>query len=164
VKYADGPTVEVDVLVEAPVERVWALVTDIELPARFSPEFCGATWLDDGAPRLAARFVGRNHHDALGDWETTSFVTRFEPNRAFAWDVSDPANPSSSWWFLLEEVDGGVRLRQGTRMGPARSGLSYAIDRMPDKEERIVARRLREYEANMRATVEGIKRLAEEGA
>jgi uncharacterized protein YndB with AHSA1/START domain len=163
VKYADGPTVEVDVLVAAPVERVWALVTDIDLPARFSPEFRGAQWLDDG-PRLAARFVGRNHHDALGEWETTSYVTRFEPPRAFRWDVSDPENPSSSWWFLLDEEDGGVRLRQGTRMGPARSGLSFAIDRMPDKEERIVARRLREFEANMRATVEGIKQLAEGGA
>jgi uncharacterized protein YndB with AHSA1/START domain len=162
-KYADGPTVEVDVLVAAPVERVWALVTDIDLPARFSPEFRGATWLDDG-PKLAARFVGRNHHDALGDWETTSFITRFEPHKAFRWDVSDPDNPSASWWFLLDEEDGGVRLRQGTRMGPARSGLSFAIDRMPDKEERIVARRLREFEENMRATVEGIKRLAEEPA
>jgi hypothetical protein len=49
-------------------------------------------------------------------------------------------------------------------MGPARSGLSLAIDRMPEKEERIVARRLREFEESMRATVEGIKRLAEDGA
>jgi hypothetical protein len=32
---------------------------------------------------------------------------------------------------------------------------------MPDKEERIVARRLQEWERNMRATVEGIKALAE---
>jgi hypothetical protein len=100
----------------------------------------------------------------MGEWETTSTVSRFEPPRAFAWDVSDPRNPSSSWWFLLDEEGAGVRLRQGTRMGPARSGLSLAIDRMPDKEERIVAHRLREFEENMRATVEGIKRLAEEGA
>jgi uncharacterized protein YndB with AHSA1/START domain len=162
VKYADGPTVEVEVLVRAPVERVWELVTDIELPARFSPEFIGASWLDDG-PRLNARFVGRNQHKAMGEWETTSTVTRYEPHQAFGWDVSDPADPSSSWWFLLDPTADGVRLRQGTRMGPARSGLSYAIDRMPDKEERIVARRLQEFEANMRATVEGIKRLAEDG-
>jgi hypothetical protein len=33
---------------------------------------------------------------------------------------------------------------------------------MPEKEERIVARRLEEWEANMRATLEGIKRLAEQ--
>jgi hypothetical protein len=32
---------------------------------------------------------------------------------------------------------------------------------MPEKEERIIARRLAEYETNMRATVDGIKGLAE---
>jgi len=46
-------------------------------------------------------------------------------------------------------------------MGPAPSGLTIAITAMPDKEERIVARRLEEYETNMRATLEGIKRVAE---
>ena len=162
-RYADGPTVEVEVLVHAPVERVWALVSDIELPARFSTEFLGAGWLDDG-PRLAARFVGRNRHEALGVWETTSTVTHYEPPRAFGWDVSDPANPSSSWWFRLDDGPDGVRLRQGMRMGPAPSGLSIAISAMPDKEERIVARRLAALERNMLATVEGIKQLAEAGA
>ncbi|WP_214407959.1 SRPBCC family protein [Pseudonocardia lacus] len=162
-KYADGPSVQVEVLVEAPVQRVWDLVTDIALPARFSAEFVGASWLDEG-PRLAARFVGRNRHEAFGEWETTSTVSRFEPMRAFGWAVADPDAPSATWWFELDDGPDGVLLRQGTRMGPGRSGLNVAIDRMPDKEERIVARRLREHEANMRATVEGIKQLAEEGA
>ena len=47
-------------------------------------------------------------------------------------------------------------------MGPAPSGLTPAIVAMPDKEERIVARRLREHEANMRLCVEGIRALAEQ--
>lgn len=161
VRYDDAPTVEVDVLIHAPVERVWALVIDIGLPARFSPEFLGATWLDDG-PAVGARFIGRNHHKAMGEWETTSVVSRYEPMRAFGWHVTDADNPSASWWFELEQEPDGVRLRQGARMGPAPSGLSIAITAMPDKEERIVARRLEEFEANMRATVEGIKQLAEE--
>jgi hypothetical protein len=136
------------------------LVSDINVPARFSTEFRGAIWLDD-TPCVGARFRGRNHHAALGEWETTSFVNRYELLRAFGWVVTDPDNPSSSWWFELEQEPGGVRLRQGTRMGPAPSGLTIAITAMPDKEERIVARRLAEYETNMRATVEGIKSVAE---
>jgi uncharacterized protein YndB with AHSA1/START domain len=163
VKYEDGPTVEVETLVHAPIEVVWELVTDIELPARFSSEFLGAQWID-GGPGPDARFVGRNHHDAMGEWETTSFVTRYEPHRAFAWAVTDPDNPSSSWWFELEQEADGVRVRQGTRMGPAPSGLTIAITAMPDKEERIVARRLEEFERNMRATLEGIRQLAESEA
>jgi uncharacterized protein YndB with AHSA1/START domain len=160
VKYADGPTVEVDVFVAASIERVWALVSDIELPARFSNEFLGACWLDDG-PVVGARFEGRNHHDAIGDWETTSFVARYEPPRAFEWAVTDLEQPSASWWFELVAESEGTRLRQGMRMGPAPSGLSIAINAMPDKEEKIVARRLAEHEQNIRATLDGIKQLAE---
>lgn len=161
-RYDDGPTVEVSTEIAAPAERVWALVTDIELPSRFSAEFLGATWVDADGPVVGARFVGRNHHDALGEWETTSYVTRLEPLRRFEWAVTDPESPSASWWFELEPLGPGqVVLRQATRMGPGRSGLNIAIDAMPDKEERIIARRLAEHERNMQATVDGVKRLAE---
>jgi hypothetical protein len=34
---------------------------------------------------------------------------------------------------------------------------------MPDKEERIVAKRLAEHRSNMQATIEGVKALAEAG-
>jgi hypothetical protein len=159
-RYADGPSVEVEILVHASVLAVWELVTDINLPARFSNEFRGAEWVEDG-PRLGARFVGRNWHRALGEWQTTSTVNRYEPPHLFGWCVSDPDNPSSSWWFELEEKPTGVRLRQGGRIGPAPSGLSIAITARPDKEERIVARRLSEFEANMKANLEGVKVLAE---
>jgi hypothetical protein len=163
VKYEQEPTTEVEVLVEAPIDAVWELVTDINLPARFSAEFRGAEWVDDG-PAVGARFVGRNWHKALGEWETTSIVSRYDPPRAFGWCVTDIHHPSASWWFELDEEPAGVRLRQGARIGPAPSGLSIAIAAMPDKEERIVARRLHEFEENMRATLEGIKKLAERSA
>ena len=160
-KYADGPTAQADVVIDAPIERVWELITDIELPARFSAEFLGAQWADE-TRGVGARFVGRNQHKAMGEWETVSFVSRYEPMRVFGWNVTDPDNPSSSWWFELEETDAGVRLWQRMRMGPAPSGLNMAIDAMPDKEERIIARRLEEHQVNMRATLDGIKELAEQ--
>jgi hypothetical protein len=47
------------------------------------------------------------------------------------------------------------------QLGPARSGLSFAIDRMPDKEQKIVFVRMREFEQNMTLTVKHIKELAE---
>lgn len=160
VRYADGPTVEVEAIVDAHVERVWSLVCDVNLGGRFSTEFRGARWIDDG-PALGARFLGRNEHPALGSWETTSWVNRYEPGRAFGWAVSDPDHPSATWWYTLEELTAGVRLCHGGRMGPAPSGLTIAISRMPDKEDRIVARRLEEWKRSMQATVEGIKALAE---
>jgi hypothetical protein len=164
VRYADGPTVEVDLLIEAAPAAVWPVVTDINLPARFSTEFLGAEWLDGAAGAgLGARFVGRNQHRAIGTWETTSFVVEYEPERGFGWAVTDPEFPSASWRFTLVPEDGGTRLRMWTRLGPAPSGLSIAIAAMPDKEERIVARRLEEHRRNMAATLEGIKEIVEGG-
>ncbi len=160
-RYADGPSVEVEVLVDAPMVTVWELISDINLPARFSNEFRGAEWIDDG-PRLGARFAGRNWHPALGEWQTTCIVNRYDPPNAFGWCVTDAEEPSSSWWFELDQEPAGVRVRQGGRMGPAPSGLNIAIAAMPDKEERIVGRRLGEFETNMRANLDGIKALAEQ--
>jgi Polyketide cyclase / dehydrase and lipid transport len=155
VKYADGPTVDVEVLVDASPAVVWALVSDIATPVRFSAELQETRWLDD------RRFVGHSRHPAIGEWETTCTVVSREPEREFGWLVGDPAHPSAAWRFTLEPVERGTRLRQWMRMGPAPSGLNLAIDARPDKEERIVARRLEEHRANMQTTVEGIKRLAE---
>ena len=162
-RYEEGPTAHAEVLIDAPLDRVWKLVTDINLPAQFSNELRGATWIDDG-PAMGARFAGRNWHQAMGEWETVSIVNRFEPMWEFGWCVTDVDEPSSTWWFELEQQPDGVRLSQRARMGPAPSGLSIAITAMPDKEERIVARRLEEVEANMRATLEGIKNLAEQAS
>jgi uncharacterized protein YndB with AHSA1/START domain len=160
-RYADTPTTDVDVVVDAPIERVWALITDINLPAHFSTEFEGAEWLDDG-PALGARFRGRNRHPASGAWETTSVVTRCDEPTTFEWAVGDADHPSAKWRFELAPEGDAVRLTQWCQIGPAPSGLTPAILAMPDKEERIVARRMEEFRTNMRATVEGIKQLAED--
>jgi len=162
-RYTDSPTAEVEVAISAPVERVWELVSDINLPARFSSEFRGAEWLD-GGPALGARFVGRNSHSAIGEWQTTCTLTRYEAQRAFEWAVGDLEQPAARWRFELEPTADGVRLRQWAQMGPGRSGLTPAIERMPEKEERIVARRLEEWRTNMAANLQGIKGLAEAGA
>ena len=46
-------------------------------------------------------------------------------------------------------------------IGPGRSGTSRAIEMNPDKEARVLRRRLGEVQANMERTVQGIKTLAE---
>lgn len=162
VRYADGPTVEVEVEVGAPPWVVWDLVTDIGLPARFSSEFQGAEWLDGAGPALGARFRGRNRHPAVGEWAVTCTVVDHQPGRRFGWLVGDPDAPAAAWRFELEPVAAGTRLRQWARMGPGPSGLTPMIEARPDREEQIVAGRCAEWRANMEATVAGIKALAEE--
>lgn len=162
-RYADKPTVEVPIVIAAPLERVWDLVSDIDLIPRTSPELQSVEWLDGrSGPGLGARFVGRNKHPAFGEWSTVSVVVEYEPPRVFAWAVGDPECPSTIWRFTLESRADGTLLRQWVQVGPGRSGLSFAIDRMPDKEQKIVFVRLRELEANMNSTLVAIKQLAED--
>ncbi|HYZ93475.1 MAG TPA: SRPBCC family protein [Actinomycetota bacterium] len=161
-RYADGPTAQVEIHIDAPPSRVWELVTDINLPARFSSEFQGAEWIEPATrAALGATFKGRNKHPAVGEWETTSYVVGCDPERLFAWQIGEGEEPGAQWRFELVPDGDGTLLKQWMRMGPGRSGLNAAIDAMPDKEERIIERRCEEHRRNMTATVEGIKALAE---
>ena len=160
--YADNPTVAAEVYIEAPPERVWGLVSDILLMPGLSSELQEAAWLDGAAgPAVGHRFTGRNAHPSLGEWETVSTVVECDQPRRFAWAVGDPAHPSATWRFTLRAEGTGTVLQQWMQMGPARSGLSFAIDAMPDKEQKIVFVRLREHETSMKHNLEVIKERAE---
>lgn len=160
---ADGPGTVVEVDIEAPIAEVWDVVTDIEFGARFSEEFLGARWADgvDG-PAVGAQFIGRNRHPAIGEWEVPCFVHRYVPEREFGWVTSDPDNPGARWCFELTSIAGATRLRYTLGLGPGPSGLTPAIAAMPEKEPRILFRRLEEHRANMQLVVDGVKSAVEQ--
>jgi hypothetical protein len=160
VRLADEPGTWAEIDIDAAPPRVWAVVIDLDAPAAFSEEFLGAHWVDPG-PALGASFVGRNRHPAIGTWEVTSFVDVYEEGRRFGWATVDRSNPGSRWRFDLEPVGSGTRLRFSMSIGPGPSGISIAIESMPDKESRILERRLVEHHANMVRTLEGFKAIAE---
>ena len=163
-RYADKPTVESSTWIDADPDRVWGLVSDIELMPTLSDELQSVEWVEGaGGPRIGARFVGHNEHDAFGQWSTTSHIVSFDQQREFAWAVGDPDNPAATWRFRLTPRDGGTTLAFWMQMGPAPSGRSAAIESMPDKEQKIVFVRMREFETAMGKTVAALKRLAEHG-
>ena len=157
---ADEPGTWAQITIEAPPERVWEIVSDVDTPAAFSEEFVGATWVD-GGPHLGASFLGRNRHPAIGEWEVASFVDVYDEGRAFGWATVDADNPGSRWRFTLAPDGKCTTLRFSVSIGPGPSGITMAITAMPDKEPRILHRRLAEHHANMVRTVDGIKHLAE---
>jgi hypothetical protein len=161
-RYSDCPTTTVELMIAAAPAAVWRLVCDIQLPARFSSEFDGGEWLDGASgPAPGARFTGRSHHPAVGEWETTSTICEYQPGQVLGWAVGDPGRPSARWRFTLAPEDGGTRAAQWMQIGPGPSYVSAAIDAMPGKESRILRRRLAEHRANMTLTLAGIKQLAE---
>lgn len=157
-RYRDQPTVEVTQLVACDVATAWGHVTDITLSARCSTELQSVEWLDgaDGV-RVGARFRGRSHHDALGTWETVCEVSEVEDERRWVYNVIGPEGVSASWGFEVEATSRGTLIRQWARMGPGPSGLSFGIAAQPDKEARIVSRRLSEWQQGMQANLDWIR-------
>ncbi|MEM7326335.1 MAG: SRPBCC family protein [Actinomycetota bacterium] len=162
VKYADGPTTEVQQDIAAGVEVVWPLLCDINLPADYSDEFQRAEWIDDG-PALGATFRGYNRHERVGEWDLVCTITDYVEQQVFEWSTGEPER-AARWRFDLTGTESGSRLRFSAEMGPGPSGLTPAIERMPDREEEIVARRLSEWTSNMERTVSGIRDRAEQSS
>ena len=159
-RFEDGPGAIAETDIAASPAAVWALVSDLNLPARFSTEFIGAKWENDRRG-VGAVFNGRNRHPAIGEWSVPCIVDAWEELRAFGWRTSNAEQPGARWRFDLEPSAGRTRLRFSYIIGPGASGTSMAIAANAGKEARVLRRRIDEVRANMAHTVEGIKQLAE---
>lgn len=161
-RYRDCPTVEVSERIVGDRAAIWSAVTDITLPVRFSAELQHVDWLD-GADRVAigARFRGHNKHPSLGEWHTDAEVVEVEDGARWVWQIGGGQQPAATWGFEVDPTSDGAIVRQWARLGPGPSGLSTAIAATPDKEGRIITRRLAEFEAGIRANLAGIKTLIE---
>ena len=86
-RFDDGPGAVAEIDIAATPATVWALISDINLPAQFS-EFIGADWASDERG-VGAVFEGRNHHPAIGEWTIPCFVDTCDEPRSFGWRTSD---------------------------------------------------------------------------
>lgn len=174
-RLSDLPSTEVEIDIDASVERVWAVLSDLPRMGEWSPENRGGAWVGEPAgPVVGARLRARNHHPAIGEWETESLVVEAKAPRSLVWVayglvegetvVGDPEKPAATWRLELEPRDGGTRVRQHVQMGAGPSKLTGVIARMPDREEAIVAGRQEEQRRNMLATLGRVKALVEDGS
>jgi uncharacterized protein YndB with AHSA1/START domain len=143
---------EVSIEVQAPPEKVWAMVTKIEDMGRWSPECRRCVWLDGASgPAVGARFKGTNRHGVVS-WSTRSTVTKADEPSAFEWQVGE----SGMLWGYRFEADGqgGTRIteyREKTKDTPfyvkvaQRSGIlgrnreQLMVDGMRETLQRIKA-------------------------
>ena len=149
-------------VVDASLETVWELITDITLMPRFSSELQRVKWADGfDAPCIGARFVGVNRHPNVGEWTTTPTVLEYDRPRIFSWAVGDLGNPAATWQFELTPSDAACAVLYTARIGPGPSGVTMLIERQPDRAARIIADRLGALSSAMAATLAGIAGLAE---
>jgi uncharacterized protein YndB with AHSA1/START domain len=107
-------TTTVERRIDAPVDAVFAVVSDPVAVAALSPELHHVRWLDDPSDDpVGARFRGSNRHGPFR-WTTTATVTAADAGRRFAYDVTALGAPISTWSFELEPDGAGTFVRQST--------------------------------------------------
>lgn len=104
-----GKSAQASVDLAAPVDSVWALVTDVTRVGEWSVECRGCDWLDGVTEaRPGAQFRGRNRRNGTR-WSRICVVDVVEPGRRFAWHtVPTRLLPDSTEWSFDLQPDGAV--------------------------------------------------------
>lgn len=97
---------EASIEIDAPPERVWAVVSDLERMPEWSPQ-CRWTKVF-GTPRAGAWSVNLNRAGRRY-WPTTGRIVRYEPGRAIAFRINEN---KMTWAFDLEPTETGTRVVQ----------------------------------------------------
>ncbi len=102
--------VSVSVEIKAPVEKVWAMITDLTRMGEWSPENKGGEWVK-GATRAAvgASFKGKNGNGKK-NWSTSVKVNALEAERKFSFGLMVFGKKWCDWVYELEPTAEGCRV------------------------------------------------------
>jgi uncharacterized protein YndB with AHSA1/START domain len=145
---------EVSVVIEAPRERVWELITDVTNMGRWSPECHRCEWVGRASgPAVGATFKGWNKRGFVR-WSTVStVVTADEPNE-FAWEVKQSR---MRWGYRFEPSGDGTRVteyRDELARKPAHVRLAYKLRLLGRDPDAIVRQGMKETLERLKAGAE----------
>lgn len=99
-----APLLQAQIDINAPVEKVWALVSDLRRMPQWSPQCRVMKAL--GPLRQGTRTVNLNRRNRMF-WPTTSTVTEVIPEKKLAFRVHQNG---TIWSYELEPTDTGTRI------------------------------------------------------
>jgi hypothetical protein len=109
---SERATVSRSVDVDAPPERVFALVSDLPAMGQLSPENTGGHWLGGAtAPAVGVRFRGSNRN-GWRRWSTVVRVVTHEPPERFAFEVDSLGMAVSRWTYVVTSRPGGCTVTE----------------------------------------------------
>ncbi len=100
--------------INASIDRVWSLVSDVTRIGSFSPETFEAEWLNGAtAPQVGVQFRGHVKRNGIGPvyWDLCE-ITDCVPNELFAFKVTFRGATANTWGYRLAEEDGGTLLTE----------------------------------------------------
>lgn len=88
--------------VDAPLERVWSIVCDVNQMPGLHPQMLSARWLDGASEaELGVRFESENVAVDFGVWQAVSRIVEYRPGRSIAWTIEGPVPPPTVCRFDL---------------------------------------------------------------
>jgi uncharacterized protein YndB with AHSA1/START domain len=106
--------ISASVVVAAPVEKVWEVVSNVSRMSEWSPECRKIVVLGSPKQGVGTKLLGLNRR-GWAIWPTTSKVVRYEPGKAVAWKTRESG---ATWHYELAPTESGTRLT-GKRELPA---------------------------------------------
>lgn len=105
---------EASVVIDAPPEAVWALVSDVTRTGEWSVECRGAEWQDGASAAVkGARFRGRNRRNATR-WSRVCEVLEVDAAKRLVWRTLPTRllPDSTRWEFELRPTGAGTELTE----------------------------------------------------
>lgn len=143
------------IVISAPPEQVYDLVSDVTRTGEWSP-VCKECWWDEGATGAVGEvFTGRN---VLPErtWETRCTVTHADRGKEFGWLVGDSL---VRWIYMMEPADSGTRLTEGWEFLP--NGIALMNERYGEDAPQEITARIERAHTGISATLATMKRLLE---
>jgi len=102
-------------VIDAPPERLYDMVADLERMGQWSPECQRVEWTGgSGGPAQDATFVGHNKGGPMGlmKWSRRGRVVTADPGREFSFATEEGGRESTLWSYRFNPVEGGTRVTE----------------------------------------------------
>jgi uncharacterized protein YndB with AHSA1/START domain len=104
------------IVIAAPPEHVYEIISDVTRIGELSP-VCKAAWWDEGSgPRVGGWFTGRNDVDGRDPWERHCEVVIAEPGRAFGWVAGGRQEGVAEWSYRFRPVERGTEVEESWKI------------------------------------------------
>lgn len=146
---------EVVLHIDAPPDRVWSLLADLDRMGEWSPECYRVSWLDGATSpaKAGTRFKGRNRWGPVR-WSMTCRVDSAVPGREVSWSTVQRGRDLVRWRYHLAPAGNGTDVTE-----------SFEVISLPPMarlfEDVVMVNRDSQREEAMRATLRRIKEAVE---
>jgi len=149
VPMSDVPNESRSIFIAAPLEQVYAFITDVAKLSTLSPECVRAEWNAGQSLRVGVIFHGWNR---AGDqtWDVDCEVSGVEPNKEFAFRAGTNVlgEHATRWRFVVEPRQGGTQVTESYE-APVLAIPDHPVAQIPGRAAALTQ--------GMQATLERLK-------